>query len=170
MNESDFENALRKLSPTAPPVRLDQAIARELSETTTLSLAPREYRLSGEILRPQESPRSRLFFGLCSATGGAAAALVAVFGLGLLRTPQMAPLAQPPLVAKAENIFEPTESSRQLLATEESGLIYTDEQEPNRVVRYNSMERYVWANPATGAQVEVEVPREDVVLVPVSFQ
>lgn len=169
MNESDFENALRKLSPAAPPARLEQAIARELSETTVLSPALREHRLSGKIVRPKESPFSRLLSGLCWAIGGAAAALIAAFGLDLLHSPQ-ASTVQPDLVAKAENIFEPTESSRQLLGTEESDLIYTDEQEPNRVVRYNSMERYVWANPATGAQVEVEVPREDVVLVPVSFQ
>ena len=169
MNESDFENALRKLSPAAPPARLEQAIARELTKAT-LSLAPRVHQLSGKIIRTKERPLSRLFFGLCWATGGAAVALIAAFGLGLLHTPQTTPVAQPTLVAKAENIFEATESSRELLETEDSGLIYTEEQEPNRVVRYNSMERYVWANPATGAQVEVEVPREDVVLVPVSFQ
>lgn len=168
MNESDFENALRKLSPAAPPARLEEAIARELTETLP-SPAPRAHPLSGEIGRPKEGPFSRLFFGLCWATGGATAALITAFSLGMLHAPQ-ASVPQPALTAKVENVFEPAESSREVLETEDDGLIYTEEQEPNRVVRYNSMERYVWANPATGARVEVEVPREDVVLVPVSFQ
>jgi hypothetical protein len=57
-----------------------------------------------------------------------------------------------------------------MVGTEIGGFFYGDDLAPNRVVRYSSVERRAWADPATGARVEMEVPREDVLLVPVSFQ
>lgn len=168
MNESDFENELRKLRPAAPPPRLEQAIAREL-ETPVTVLKRHEHPRAGVIIRPKESALPRLLSGLGWAFGGAAVALIATISLYPLPADQ--PVAQVPAAIEVEeDFFEPSESSRQLLAAEESDVIYTEEEEPTRVVRYNSMERYVWANPSTGAQVEVEVPREDIVLLPVSFQ
>lgn len=172
MNESDLENELQKLRPSAPPAALEEAIARELRGlvVTAPFPTPRAHQLSGTISRSKPRLFSRLFSGLCWAGAGAAAALLASASLDRLHTPA-APGAQPALAATvSENVFEETESSRHLLDTEDTGLIYTEEQEPTRVVRYSSLERYVWANPATGARVEVEVPREDLVLVPVSYQ
>ena len=66
--------------------------------------------------------------------------------------------------------FEPAESAREMIAAEDGGMVFDDEREPAQVVRLSSVERHAWANPATGAWVEVEVPREDVVLMPVAFQ
>jgi hypothetical protein len=48
--------------------------------------------------------------------------------------------------------------------------VYDEDQQPAQVLNYAAIERYVWANPATGARLEVEVPREERVLIPVSFQ
>ncbi|MEI9894844.1 MAG: hypothetical protein WDN28_13410 [Chthoniobacter sp.] len=41
---------------------------------------------------------------------------------------------------------------------------------PAREVRYTYLERHAWSNPHTGARVYLEVPREDVYLLPVSLQ
>ncbi len=168
MNESDFENELRKLRPTTPSNRLEEQIARDLAATTTAP-DPHSYPRSGTISRKKESPIMRLLSGLGWACGGAAVAvLVTTTMYSTPPSPQAG--TQTERAIEVENVFEPAESSRELLATEDSGVIYTEEEEPTRVVRYNSMERYVWANPTTGARIEVEVPREDVVLLPVSFQ
>jgi hypothetical protein len=168
MNESDFENELRRLRPAAPLPRMEQAIARELTEAATVQKLHGHPR-SGTIVRTKESPLARLLSGLGWACGGAAVAVIATISLYPFPTPQ--PVTYAPDVVESEDVlFEPSESSSELLATAESGVIYTDEEEPTRILRYNSLERYVWANPSTGARVEVEMPREDVVLLPVSFQ
>ena len=41
---------------------------------------------------------------------------------------------------------------------------------PAREVRYTYRERHEWSNPKTGARVVLEVPREDVYLLPASLQ
>lgn len=163
MNESDLENELRTLRPVSPSAGLETAIARELESSLLSKAVPAPS--SGIIPRPQESILGRLLSGLCWASCGAAAVILAL-SLGLVHIPSLVK----PAVTQKENFFEPAESSREFVAAQDGGLIYTADQEPTRVVRYNSMERHVWANPSTGARVEVEVPREDVVLVPVAFQ
>lgn len=165
MNESDFENELRKLRPTVPSARLEKAIDRELA---AMPLKVYEHPRSVMISRPEENLFAGLLSRFCWACGGAAAAVVTMVYLNAFPASHTATSAANK--SQVEQIFEPAESSRKLLATEDGGVVYTAEEEPARVVRYNSMERYVWANPTTGARVEVEVPREDVVLVPVSFQ
>ena len=49
-------------------------------------------------------------------------------------------------------------------------MIYEDDQEPARLVRYSTLEHHVWTHPRTGARLEVEVPREDIVLIPIAMQ
>ena len=167
MNEFDLENELRTLRPVSPSPDLETAIARELEKPRLA----KPISSSGVVARPRDSFLDRLLPGLCWASAGAAAA-IAVLSLNLEHIPSadVQPAEPRTVTTIAENLFEPEESSRELVGTEDGGLIYTADEEPTRIVRYNSMERHVWANPSTGARVEVEVPREDVVLVPVAFQ
>jgi hypothetical protein len=69
-----------------------------------------------------------------------------------------------------EQAFEPTETSHELIAVENSKELLETEDGPVREVRYTYLERLAWAHPGTGARLEVEVPREDVYLLPVSLQ
>jgi hypothetical protein len=172
MNESDFEAELRAIRPAPPSPGLELAIARELA--LEAELAPRALAVrpaAGIIVRPEQ--RSRFFLGgLAWAFGGAVLAALAIFaappswtGRGVLSGKSGASVA-----AVETAYFEPFESAREVVATETSEIFYDGDDAPSQVIRYSSVERHSWTNPATGALVEVEVPREDFFLVPVSYQ
>ena len=55
------------------------------------------------------------------------------------------------------------------MAAEDGGIVYDDNQ-ATHLVRYTTLERHAWTDLATGAHLEVEVPRVDVVLMPVAMQ
>ncbi|HEV7402135.1 MAG TPA: hypothetical protein VGO11_04380 [Chthoniobacteraceae bacterium] len=168
MNESEFEDELRALRPASPSPTLELEIARELTG------APRSVVVrpaAGIIVRPEK--RSRFFLGgLAWALGGAAVAALAMLtappswlGRGVSPGKSGAPVETMELA-----YFEPLESAREVVATETSEIFYDDDAGASQVVRTSSVERHSWTNPTTGAVVEVEVPREDFVLVPVAYQ
>jgi hypothetical protein len=67
--------------------------------------------------------------------------------------------------------FQAAETTRELISTEEEGqVIYRTGNSPVRQVRNLYRERHSWTNPRTGARVDIEIPREDVFLKPVSLQ
>ena len=166
MNLSDFENELRALPPSAAPERLEKAVSAELARTSAPVSA------AGIVQRHEGNRFERLLSGLCWATSGAAVAVLATLWLGTTRsTPAGQTTNQGPHAIPAEpSYFEPSQLDRQLVSAEAGAVIYGEDQQPAREFRYNSLERHVWANPSTGARVEVQVPRQDIVLVPVSFQ
>ena len=164
MNESEFENELRALRPLTPPTALEAGIARDLAAAPSAEDGTRDearWSRDGWTVR-------RLFSRLGWALGGAAVASVIILSPYGPR-PSQAQRAPDP-ANRATASFLPTESSRELVGAENGGLLYDENHAPSQVLRYSSLERHTWANPSTGARLEVEVPREDVVLVPVSFQ
>jgi hypothetical protein len=57
------------------------------------------------------------------------------------------------------------------MEAQNEGIQYNDVSRlPEQHVRLVSMERHAWIDPRDGAQITVEVPREDSVVLPVSFQ
>ena len=67
--------------------------------------------------------------------------------------------------------FQAVETTRELISTDEEGqVLYPDGNTPMRQVRNRYRERHSWTNPRSGARVEIEIPREDVFLKPVSLQ
>ncbi len=171
MNESEFENELRALRPAKPSAAVESAIQRELNREAAPILLPPDR--AGIIARPRESLASRILTGLCWAASGAFATALAFMFLPALR-PQLptpaVPGASQTAQATAPDRFQEVGSARRVIATEAGGLFYTSEKQPAELVRCSSVERHTWQNPATGTHLEVEVPREDVVLVPVAFQ
>lgn len=162
MNESDFENELRALRPVAPTADLENRIAVALApaDRRMEHPAPHAYAdLLGEWLH-------RLGWALCGAA--AAVAVMLLLQSGTRSAPQPAP-AIAALESGAEEFFPP-EGESELVEADDTGIIYSEDAEPFRQMRFRSIERYAWADPDTGARVEVEVPREDVVLMPVAMQ
>jgi hypothetical protein len=47
---------------------------------------------------------------------------------------------------------------------------FNEQQLPERHLRVVSLERHEWIDPRDGAQIAVELPHEDTVVLPVSFQ
>ena len=161
-NESDFENQLRTLRPIAPSLALEESIARTLASHRAVVI----HRSETAMERP--GLFERIFPGLRWAFAGAAAALAVISAIHHFDPPATLPAA--PAVAVAEPDFEPVEVTRALVTTEDGGVVYENEDEPARLVRYTTLERHVWTHPVTGARLEVEVPREDLVLVPIAMQ
>lgn len=170
-NESEFENQLRAVQPLAPSRALEESIARQLAPSRALANAgPR----SGVIERrdlQMDAPGTvvRFFAGLRWAFCGAAAAAAVFLAANHFAQPKTNSAA-PAVAAAAESDFEPVEVTRDLVAAEDGGLVFEDPEEPARMVRYTTLERHVWTHPVTGARLEVEIPREDVVLVPIAMQ
>lgn len=172
MNESDFETELRELCPVAPSASVEARIADALTGHPLAVVAPRTlHAQTAGVLAPRESTAARFFRGLGWACAGAAAAVATVAWLQQPSKPTTAPALAPVAALNADaDAFEPDGSERELLDTTDEGVLLQDGAEPVRQLRYHYIERYAWTNPATGARVEVEVPREDIYLMPVAMQ
>ncbi len=161
MNESEFESQLRATRPAAPSDMLEHSIANALRQPTIG--ASRELREPTGLLR-------QLLGGLTWATGGATAAVLGM--LWLDAEPKQTPTGAGPSELKAmpAGTFLAEAPSREVVNTSAGALVFPEEQQPARLVRVNMVERRTWANAATGARIGVELPREDLMLIPVSYQ
>jgi len=76
-----------------------------------------------------------------------------------------------PVGSGETNDFQTVETTRELISTEEEGqVLYRNGNTPMRQVRSRYREHHSWTNPRTGARVDIEIPREDVFLKPISLQ
>jgi hypothetical protein len=166
MNESDLEKELRSLLPTKPSAQLAERIATELSAPAARTSEP----ASGLIARPAKKAVFMRPWSILLA--GAAAVVIGFFAVALWLKPGSTNIASKsetatPVVALNET---PDESVDELIGAQDEGLVYGEDEEPQRQVRMVYLERHTWTNPQTGAVVEFEVPREDIVLMPVAMQ
>ena len=150
MNNTDFENQLRALRPVAPSQALERRIAAELSTPS-----------SGLVKMERESWFGWLFPRLGWATAGA------VVALGITAITRTEPAAITVPIASAPAVVE--QRSAEILNANDEGLTVDRDQGVARLVRLSSIERRAWVD-ATGAEMIVEVPREELVLVPVAYQ
>ena len=173
MNDTEFEDQLRGLlRPVAPSTGLRECIREDLHGSTRKPLA-----YSGRLTPPKRGFLQVLLRDFGWACAGAAAALAIFAVLPAKRTPAGsadstttgATSAAQPAVAQA-NTFEHDETTNQLVAAEDSEQLVETDDGPAREVHYTYLERHAWSNPTTGAHVYLEVPREDVYLLPVSLQ
>ncbi|MEO8350984.1 MAG: hypothetical protein ABI680_04595 [Chthoniobacteraceae bacterium] len=164
MNESDFENELRRTRPAAPSASLRDRVAENLAIPPIAATAA-----SGKLRRSESSSAARWFGRLAWACGGAAIALVASFPMK--KDASIEPLPAVPAKAPATPPdFEIVDASRELIKAQDEGLLFIRETEPQRRMRLSYVERTTWTNPETGAVIEYETPREGVVLMPVALQ
>jgi hypothetical protein len=169
MNESDFEKRLHALQPAAPSSELIERIQEELAEPNAIETSrhhPRSVRLADAVRRILAL---RLVHDFGWACAGAAAAVAVIANFHHPNAP-VARLVEASVPMAEPDAFEHAETTRELVSTEDSGELFETEEGPARQVRYSYLEHHAWANPRTGARVEIEVPREDVFLLPVSMQ
>jgi len=178
MNDSTFEESLRSLRPTAPSPTLEQHIGESLAGSTARAAeAPQGLPASG-VVRSATGAGGlvRWWRDLGWAIAGATAALLALTWFSretptVNARPETAhgtlEMAQ---AASAPDTFEHSAASEELVATEDATEIVETDDGLVRPVRYTYLERHTWANARTGARMEIEVPREDVYLRPVSLQ
>jgi hypothetical protein len=173
MNESDLENELRALRPIAPSTSLEDRIAADLGESRMVVAAPRALRVPGAGVIPRPAAPglfAQWLRGFGWALAGATAAVALLLHFQKAEQPEKPSTSVIAAVDDEADSFLPAESEREFVDADDSGILYGEGEEPLREIRYHSVERYAWINPETGARVEVEVPREDVVLMPVAMQ
>jgi hypothetical protein len=164
MNESDLEKELRSLLPKSPSPQLAERIDAELKSPAPTVPQP----AAGVLSRP-----AKLGYGFYLKRG----ALLALSGCALLAIAfwLSEPQSEKPSVTPGQSVAvaalseTPDESVDELIGATDEGLVY-DGNEPQRQVRIQYLERHTWTNPQTGAVIEFEVPREDIVLMPVAMQ
>ena len=172
MNDAEFEKQLRQvLRPAQPSADLEARIRHDLLAPDILPEKPVAERFGATSLSGLFVRLMRDFGWACA---GAAAVLVV---LALLHSwprteskPTVAAATPTPAEAAQPAAFEHDETTHDLVSTEGSDELIETDEGPAREVRYSYVERHAWSNPQTGARVVLEVPREDVYLVPVSLQ
>lgn len=72
--------------------------------------------------------------------------------------------------AAAGEVLKPVTVENVLYAAQDEGLVTLDDGTPARRERLNFVDTIVWQNPRTKASLTWKVPREEIRVVPVSFQ
>lgn len=150
LNEPQLESLLRGLSPAAA----SPALTRRVDEELKLDMS-----WLGTSRKPRTLPR-----WLTPATWAALGAAAAVAVMSYL--PHPAPssaLATTPAVL-------PVSTIREWEDVQNDGIHYSAERLPEQHMTVISRERQTWIDPRDGAQMTVEYPRQQKLVLPVSFQ
>jgi anti-sigma-K factor RskA len=150
LNEPQLENLLRGLAPAAASPALTQRVDEELKLDMSWLSTNRQHR-----------PMPRWLTSATWASLGAAAA-VAVMSYLPQPTPSSA-LATTPAVL-------PVSTIREWEDVQNDGIHYSAERLPEQHMTVISRERQTWIDPRDGAQMTVEYPRQQKLVLPVSFQ
>lgn len=151
MNENEIEKLLSEMRPRAASAELEKRIEHDLAFTSGLRL------IEGGAKPRKMSWQPVAWIGL-----GAAAAFVIM---------SLSPATQSKSSsALASGSTVPVNSTREWVNADDQGVRFNSEQLPERHLRLTTMERHEWIDPRDGAQISVEIPREDTVVLPVKFQ
>jgi hypothetical protein len=164
MNESEFERELRALQPAPVSETLRTRVGEALQERAASH--PR----SGVLTRTRGEHhaiwRVVTRFAMATCAGLIAAAGISALRHGAPRIDSAAAVAQETV---SPGFLLPFNWSQEVLEAGEEELFF-EEMQPARLVRLRSLERQTWSNPDSGALIAIEVPREDVFVVPVAMQ
>jgi len=152
----EFEQRLRQCKPTGAPRRL-------------------ESRISSSLIRQARKKYLHKVRSAAAWSGMALAACVLLsFGIllfnGKLALPDRGSIAENPsnaLDSDQKDSFKPILAENRLTSRIDEGIVFLQNGISARQYRYEFIDRVVWKNPVDGATVEMEVPREEVILVPV---
>jgi len=150
-----FEERLEQLRPNSVSERLQRRLEASISERTS------------------QSRRQRWQQHLRWISGLAAALVVLAAGFRLLIPESEPSLSAEPVasadgkVADQSGGFEPVVAENLLQERIDEGIVFLNNGAAARKYRYEFIDRVVWKNPADGSTMEIEVPREEVVMVPV---
>jgi hypothetical protein len=150
MNENDIESLLTSLSPARPSAALVDRVDRELEQDLSWARVPK-----------RKSPT--WWTPVMWSSLGAAAAVLVMSAL---------PGEEASTSSLAQNSpVMPVSTIREVVDAQDQGIQYNDiSRLPEQHVKLVSLERHAWIDPRDGAHITVELPREDSVVLPVSFQ
>ncbi len=158
MNDTELENFLTSLAPARPCALLTQRVDRELEQDLRWAL------------RSQRRRPSWLSPMLWTSLGAAAAVVLMslasnddVSGSGDRVVARVSTPSAPSVL--------PVSTIREVVQAQDEGIRYNSSSRlPEQHMKIVSLERRAWIDPRDGAHITIEVPREDSVVMPVSFQ
>lgn len=162
MNDHELENLLTSLAPARPSAALAQRVDRELEQDMRWALQP----------APRRAPRW-LQPVAWTALGAAAAVMVmSLTSTNIASNPGTAAFATTTnLPVSSSPALLPVSTIREIVDTQNEGIRYNETSRlPEQHMKIVSMERRAWIDPRDGAHITVEMPSEDSVILPVSFQ
>jgi hypothetical protein len=167
-HDKAFEERLRKIQPVRPSKEVYQKVDSALASVQS-------HRRMNKVLA----------FGAWGGMGVAATILI-VFGLllfnGRIQTPEpgsepvVMDVGEPPVQASEtaesepnleQDSFKPVLAENNLKNRIDEGIVFLRNGLTARRYRYEFVDRVVWKNPTNGAVMEMEIPRDEVVLIPV---
>lgn len=166
MDESlqELENELKTLQPRRAPDRWLDQVNRELAAELPASPRPRYVTAT--------NLGSWKWLGWRAAGLAAALALVATVGLVSLRRP-VPPVASAvttvPKSSAAAPAYEPVAASNVLYDLKDEGEVKLVGDTSARQVRARYVDTYTWKNPRNNASIRWTVPRDEIRVVPASY-
>jgi negative regulator of sigma E activity len=157
MKDSELETQLRSLRPVEPSLTLEQRIATELAQPAPAPTA-------GVAHTRETGWAGWLFPRLAWAASGAVAAIVFTQAM-----PREDASPQSDGNGSASTAPLVVQETSEVLNMNNEGLTVDAEHGVARIVRLTSIQRRSWVD-ATGAEITTEKPREEFVLVPVTYQ
>lgn len=166
MKEHEVESLLASLSPRPPSNALERAVAVELGED-------REWM--------QRPPRRSRPVWLTSVTWAAAGAVAAALVMNALPQPDAGPdgtlpiatvtPSPAPVTLTRAGAVMPVTTIREVVGAQNQGIRYNEQSRlPEQHLKVLTVERQAWIDPRDGAQITLERPAEQSVILPVSFQ
>jgi hypothetical protein len=149
---TSIEKRLREVSLRPPPPELEKRIASAL-------------RSQRRLFRWSRLRRNAVWGGMA-----AAAALFLGSGVAFWTGSLSLPHKEPPTgggIVRPDEGFRPVHAENRLQNKVDEGIVFLRNGLPARQYRFEFVDRVVWENPRDGSTMEMEVPREEVVLVPV---
>ena len=152
MNEDpQFENLLRSLKPEETSLNLRDQVAQDLDLDQSC------------VARVHRAPRWAVATGWSSL---GAAASVAV--MGLLSGVADMTNGKPSVVAEdGQQVPASVYSSQQILNATDGGMQRGADESLQQRVKIWSVERHAWVDPHDGAEMTIEIPRQDTLILPV---
>jgi hypothetical protein len=161
MTDNETEQLLASLTPVSPRVTLQQRVEQDLE-------LDRSWMRPG---RPAvQQKRQRWLSSVVWASAGAAAAAVAFTLWPLVPASEADVSVAAEAGSDAAPEILPVSTIREWVTAEDQGIQWNDRSAPERRVRLTTMERQSWIDPRDGAEIVVEQPRQETVLLPVNFQ
>jgi hypothetical protein len=157
-----FETELKRLRPAAPSVELAARVGRALAEPVSDNGGPA--RRAGWPWRLLWPAAAVLAFGAVWYSGRPAPDRVPAAAIA------GSPLSPPSPVAAADEALKPVAARNVLVSARDEGVVTLDDGTVARRERLYFVDTITWRNPRTRASLEWSVPREEVRVVPVTFQ
>lgn len=166
----ELENELKALQPRRAPARWLNQINRELVAELPASARPR-YTTASTL-------GSWQWLGWRTAAIAAVLAIIAV--LAMPRLNRMQPVAEAPVAvvapvapvepaAREETPIYPVAAANVLYDLKDEGTVKLDDNTSARQVRARYVDTYTWKNPRTNASLKWTVPRDEVRVIPATY-